>query len=84
MSRFYAQLNKENICIGVSQLSKTATSSLMVALPSMDISLVGRKYNEGVWGEVERVEPPLTDMEQTLLEVALQVEYLTCLQELNS
>ncbi|MDD3393493.1 MAG: hypothetical protein PHG19_02465 [Anaerotignum sp.] len=86
MSVFYAQLNEESVCIGVSQLSGVISSPLMIAIPAMDVSIVGKLYNDGVWEEIP-VEPipefPLSEAEQTQLETALNIEYLICLMELN-
>jgi hypothetical protein len=86
MSVFYAQLNEENVCIGVSQLSGAVSNPLMIAIPAMDVSIVGKIYNDGVWEEIP-IEPipqsPLSEAEQTQLETALNIEYLTCLMELN-
>ncbi len=83
MGRFYAQLNEENICIGVSQLSGVVSNPLMIALSNMDTSLVGKKYNSGLWEEAEQPKILLSEAEQTQLETALNIEYLTCLMELN-
>ncbi|MDD3040023.1 hypothetical protein [Bacteroides sp.] len=86
MSKFYAQLNIESICVGVSQLSGSIDGNL-INLDFMDTSIVGKKYNNGTWEEVpvEPVpEPPLTEMEQTVLETSLNVEYLMCSAELNN
>lgn len=57
MEFYYAQLNEENICIGVSQLSGKKTENYMIELDSYDTSLLDKKYVNGVWEEVEQPEP---------------------------
>lgn len=52
----YAQINEENICVGVSQLSGEVDSPLLIPLASFDSSVIGKKYNDGVWEEVEQPE----------------------------
>ncbi len=82
--KFYAQLNEENICICVSQLSGEIIHPKVIAIPAMDVSLVGKKYNDGVWELAELPKPVLSEAEQTQLETALNIEYLICLAELNN
>ncbi len=51
-----------------------------------DTVKIGMGYKDGTFGEYIPPEPketPLSEAEQTQLELALNVEYLTCLMELN-
>lgn len=63
----YAQLNKNNICIGISQLSGEVSDSNMVRIPNADPDYLWRKYENGQWSE-EKYEPqitaPLTEFEE--------------------
>lgn len=52
----YAQLNEENICVGVSQLSREVDSPLLIPIAEFDSSVIGKKYNNGAWEEVEQPE----------------------------
>lgn len=65
---FYAQLNENNICIGVSQLSGEVDAPNMVRIPSFDPDYIWRKYEDGQWTE-EKFEPettaPVTEFEET-------------------
>jgi len=71
---FYAQLNENNICIGVSQLSGPVQANNMVEVPSFDLDCVWRKYENGQWSE-EKYEPqstgPLTEFEEVKLRLEL-------------
>ena len=56
----YAELNKNNICKAVSELSGEVIKDTMIRIDSYDESLLGKKYNNGIWEEVERsivIEP---------------------------
>jgi len=61
----YAQLNKENICVGLSQLSGEVEKDGMLQIENYDASLLGKKYNNGIWKEVEResIIPEPTEIE---------------------
>lgn len=78
---YYAQLNEENICIGVSQLSGEISNSLMIAISAMDTLVVGKKYNNGVWEAIEQPEPSLSTTEQAILQTAINTEYMLSLME---
>lgn len=60
MSVNYAQLDAENICVGISQLSGAVELPYMLPIETPDISLIGKKYNNGVWEEVETEEPEVS------------------------
>jgi hypothetical protein len=86
----YAQLDENNICIGVSQLTGKVTLDNMILIAECNASLLGMTYNSGVWEEApepdpkpQPQEPQLTEGEQTQLEIALNIEYLICLAELS-
>ena len=63
----YAQLNENNICIGVSQLSGEVDAPNMVSIPEFTEDYIWRKYEDGEWSE-EKFEPqttaPLTEFEK--------------------
>ena len=71
---YYAQLNENNICIGVSNLSGTVDVPSLIPLPEFDISLMGKKYSNGLWEEVESEpvpEPEPTEQELIQAEILL-------------
>lgn len=46
---FYAQIDNDNICICVSELSGEVNSNNLIPLETFDASLLGKKYNNGQW-----------------------------------
>ena len=77
----YAQLNEENICVGVSQLSGEVIADNMIPLEFYDSSLIGKRYQNGLWEDIlveEMPEQELTEQELITAEVLLgQAEILT-------
>ena len=51
---FYAQINEENICVGISSLSGEVIDEKFIEIESYDLSILGKKYNNGVWEEVPK------------------------------
>lgn len=54
---YYAQLNEENICLGISQLSGKIAAENMIELASYDTGILGKKYVDGEWIDVEQPTP---------------------------
>ena len=69
MSYFFAQIDENNICIAVSDLSGKVTAGNMLRLETYDTSLLGKKYNNGVWEEVPKPEPEPTQLDRIELQV---------------
>lgn len=53
----YAELDENNICKAVSDLSGKVDKPTMIPLETYDVSLLGKKYDNGEWLEVEQPEP---------------------------
>lgn len=77
---FYAQLNEDNICFAISQLSGEVQADNLIVISSFDISIIGKKYVDGTWVEVEQPDPEPTT-EQTILKMAATVDYLAMMTE---
>ena len=83
MSYIYAEINENNICCAVSELSGEVDKPTMIPLEVYDESLLGKKYVDGVWEEVPQEptpEPEPTEMEVlqsqvTDLQLALCEQY---------
>lgn len=60
----YAQIDENNICVSVSELSGSVNYENMIALDTYDISLLGKKYNNGNWEEVEPEPTQLDKIEE--------------------
>lgn len=54
--KFYAQLNENNICTGVSQLSGEVSSDSMVEIEVVSDDYLWRKYENGQWS-ANKFEP---------------------------
>jgi hypothetical protein len=76
----YAQLNENNICIGISQLSGEVIQSNMIDIQSFDNDKLWRKYENKAWS-AEKFEPQSTapisefealQMRTSLLETAVE------------
>ena len=65
--KFYAQLNENNICIGISQLSGEVIKDNMIEIQSFDNDKLWRKYENKAWS-AEKFEPqstaPISEFEQ--------------------
>ena len=62
----YAQIDENNICVSVSELSGSVNYENMIALDTYDISLLGKKYNNDNWEEVEPEPTQLDRIEEQL------------------
>lgn len=56
MAYYYAQINDDNICEGVSQLSELDSRPNMIQLESYDASVMGKMWTGTEW--VENPNPP--------------------------
>ncbi|WP_352400936.1 hypothetical protein [Anaerotignum sp.] len=83
---YYAQLDANNICVGISQLAGIIDAENMIAIGSMDGDLIGKRYYKGVWEDVLQPEPtplPLSPTEQAILQTAINTEYMMSLMEVK-
>ncbi len=72
----YAQLSEENICVGISELSGEVEEDNMILLDSYDISILGKKYNNESWEEIEKDLPKETEPEPTNRDIMERIENL--------
>lgn len=80
---FYAQLNENSICTGISSLSESVSAVNMIMIESADDDYLWRKYENGEWSE-EKYLPPEPEP-QTSLEEQIYAEnlYQTALIEMQ-
>lgn len=71
---FYAQLNDAGICYAVSNLADTVSNPNMIILDTMDDTLLGKQYVNGVWSNVPPAPIPLSQM-QSAKKAQLQTMY---------
>ena len=67
MTYIYAEINENNICCAVSELSGEVDKPTMIPLEVYDESLLGKKYVDGVWEELP--QEPTPELEPTTDEV---------------
>lgn len=59
MIKYYAQIDVQNVCVGVSQLAGVVYADNLVELDSYDISVLGKVWQGGKWVEKPtEPEPP--------------------------
>ena len=66
---YYAQLNDDNICFTIMDSgTKLQTNDKIISLKSYDLSILGKRYNSGVWDNVEQLEseaePEITQLDR--------------------
>ena len=67
----YAQLNEENICIGISQLSGKVAAENMIELASYDTGILGKKYVDGKWEDVEHQEEEAEPTDEEIIQAEM-------------
>lgn len=80
---FYAQLNDNNICIAVSQLTNEVSASNLIRLNGFDATLIGKKYNNGMWEDAEIVNEPveILDSEVVRAQILLNQQEIKITQQ---
>lgn len=59
MIKYYAQIDVQNVCVGVSQLAGVVDADNLVELDSYDISVLGKLWQGGKWVDnPNKPEPP--------------------------
>ena len=66
---YYAQLNEDRICVGISELSSEIIDENMIQINKFDITLLNKKYMNGEWIEVEYTSELLSTPEPTQLDI---------------
>lgn len=80
----YAQLNEESICNGLSRLSGEVTADKMVLIEEYDTSIIGKKYEDGKWIEMPKVEVVEEPTEQEIIQAELLLNQVLMQEQLNS
>lgn len=81
---YYAVLNETNICSEIRGLHEEVNKGNYILLDMENFSLIGKKYNSGVWEEVEYPTPePLSTTEQAIFQTVINTEYMMSLMEVK-
>lgn len=71
----YAQINEENICTVISNMGNYEVSKLnLIPIDTFDTSLLGKRYNNGVWEEVEQPEPEPEEPQPTNADIMAEIK----------
>lgn len=79
----YAELNENNICKAISDLAGEIIKDTMIRIDSHDISLLGKKYDNGEWVEVEQPEIEEEPTEEELLQAELLLNQVDIIAKQN-
>lgn len=60
---YYAQLDADNICFTISKVPQKMYADNIVLLKEYDISVLGKRYQNGIWEEVSEEPQPPSDTE---------------------
>jgi len=68
---FYAQINEDGVCEGLQQASKEIQANGIIPVPTYDVSLIGKKWENEEWLEIpqeetEEIEQGTIIQEQTV------------------
>ena len=60
----YAEIDENNICVGVSELADYVEAENLIEIESYDITLLGKLYNNGEWVDPNTSEEPSEEESQ--------------------
>ena len=81
---YYAQIDENNICVGLSETSLPINNPRAIPRRDGDGSDLGKLYNNGTWEDGPGLPPePLSETEQAILDTAVNTDYLVCLADLG-
>ena len=50
---FYAQLNENGVCVGITETKSVINNSSMIKIDTFDTDKLNRKYEGGTWSEIK-------------------------------
>ena len=71
---FYAQINDENICIAVSNLSGEVSADNLIPLEVFDATVLGKKWTGDGWEDVPQPEPEPVTPQPTNAELMAEIK----------
>lgn len=81
----YAEIDENGIVFAVSYMEEEIDKPTLILITE-DFDITNKKYINGEWIEYipePEPEPPLSEMEQSILETAINTDYLVCLADLG-
>lgn len=84
----YAVLNEQNKCIAVTNFTTGESSDIPIPDNTNSSDYLGKIYNRDTekWEEdlpIDRIEEMLKEQESSILDTAVNAEYLVCLADLG-
>lgn len=83
MAYIYAELDENHICKAVSELYGEVIKDTMIPLEIYDTSLLGKKYVDGVWEEVEQFEQEYIPTDEELITAEILLNQADILAKQN-
>ncbi|MBQ5615450.1 MAG: flagellar basal-body rod protein [Peptococcaceae bacterium] len=80
---YYAELDENNICKAVSDLSGKVDKPTIIPIDFYDVSLLGKQYNNGKWLEVEQPETVYEPTEQEIIQAEILLNQAKIMAKLN-
>lgn len=81
----YAQLDENNICTGISQLSGEVQEINMLQIEHYDITLMGKKLEDGKWIKPPEKPKPIPEpTENEIIQAELLLNQVLMQEQLNS
>ena len=81
---FYAEINQDNICFALLETDNEINKPTMIQIENMDTNVLGRKYENGEWIDVEP-EPVTTEPnEQEIIQAEILLSQQEILTRLNN
>lgn len=80
---FYAQIDSEGLCVGVSDLKGEADAPGMIEIDAYSEDYLGKRYEAGSWVDVPQEQEPgdLTDTQIIMLALADLAEEIAAIKE---
>lgn len=81
----YAEIDENGIVFAVSYMEEEIDKPTLILI-SEDFDITNKKYINGEWIEYipePEPEPPLSEIEQSILETVINTDYLVCLADLG-
>lgn len=80
---YLAEINEENICIGVKQVNDYINDGKHIKIDGLDRDYLWRKYEDGDWSE-EKYFPDVNEPPSLEEEILFENKYQTLLLEMEA
>ena len=81
---FYAEINQDNICFALLETDNEINKPTMIQIENMDTNVLGRKFENGEWIEVEPEPVTAEPSEKQIMQAEILLSQQEILTRLNS